>query len=116
MKKTTLSALYAFLNGDTTVNLDEARTEITAEYEKQMNASKAKADAYDAAKPVILEILRACPTEDGMTVSAIAQQAAELLPEDFTKSKIQYALTRYWTDEVEKIENPGKVPNTYRAK
>jgi hypothetical protein len=48
-----------------------------------------------------------------LTIGEIYDAIEDDLPDGFTKGKIQYAITRLWIDEVNKIE--GKV-NTYTAK
>ena len=107
MKKTSLSAIYAALKG---IDFD---SEILAEVEKELNRGeeqKAKnAELYDAAKPIVLGVLSDTPA----TIGEIYDEIADELPEGFTKGKVQYAITRLWADEVNKIE--GKV-NSYTAK
>ena len=112
MKKNTLIALYNYLNGDTSIDLTEARAEITAEYEKQVNASKAKTDAYEAAKPIVLDAIK----DNALTAKDIYAAISDSLPENFTPAKIQYGLLHYWVDDVEKIPGEGKAPNTYKAR
>jgi hypothetical protein len=50
-------------------------------------------------------------TETPVTLNDWYEACASELPEGFSKSKMQYAVRTYWTDEVVKIE--GKV-NKYR--
>jgi len=108
MKKATLIAIkdaltnYGYMNSDV---LSELNREIT-----KGDAEKAKnAELYEAAKPVILGAL----TETPVTIAELYDEIANELPDGFSKSKVQYAVTRLWTDEVTKVE--GKV-NAYARK
>jgi len=108
MKKATLIAIkdaltnYGYMNSDV---LSELNREIT-----KGDAEKAKnAELYEAAKPVILGAL----TETPVTIAELYDEIANELPDGFSKSKVQYAVTRLWADEVTKVE--GKV-NAYARK
>ena len=109
MKNTTYATVYAFLTAN---GFDNA--EILAEFEKEINrnaeAKQAKETMYAEAKPVVLSVM-----DVPATIAEIfeAVEGNVDLPEGFTKGNLQYAITRLWKDEVEKIE--GKV-NTYRRK
>ena len=111
MKKSTLSALYAFLNGDTSVDLTEARAEITAEYEKQAAKANAKAAEYEAAKPIVLAGL----TSEPQTLAELYEAVKDNLPDGFTKSRMQYALMHYWGDVTLTVRVDGQ-PNAYIIK
>lgn len=111
MKKSTLTSLYQFLNGDTSVDLSEARAEITAEYEKQATKAKAKADEYEAAKPIVLAGL----TTEPQTLAQLYEAVKDKLPEGFTKSRMQYALMHYWGDVTLTVRVDGQ-PNAYTIK
>ena len=112
MKKNILSTLHSYLNGDTTVDITEARDYINAEFEKQANVSQAKADAYEAARSVVLSAIK----DEAHTAKEIFEAVNDSLPEGFTAAKVQYGLLHYWADEVEKIPGEGKAPNTYKAR
>jgi hypothetical protein len=107
MKKSTLSAIYDALKY---IDFDP---EILAEVEKELNKGEAekaqKAEAYEVAKPIVLGALSDTP----VTISELYDEIATKLPKDFTKGKVQYAITRLWADEVTKTE--GKV-NAYSRK
>jgi len=47
------------------------------------------------------------------TITEIYEAVQDTLPEGFTKGNLQYAITRLWKDDIDKIE--GKV-NTYSRK
>jgi len=107
MKKATLTAIYATLKDmdyDPEI-LDELAKEISkGEEQKAKNAS-----TYEEAKPIVLGALSETP----VTIGELYDEIANELPEGFTKGKVQYAITRLWSDEVVKTE--GKV-NTYSRK
>lgn len=109
MKNTTYATVYAFLTAN---GFDNA--EILAEFEKEINRNAAvkqeKEAMYAKAKPIVLSVM-----DVPATISEIFEAVSGNvdLPEEFTKGNLQYAITRLWKDEVEKIE--GKV-NTYRRK
>lgn len=111
MKKNTVSALYTyFVENDTTIDMSTVIDDIRAEYERAVAKSAAKANAYDAAKPVVFGVMTT-----PMTVKEIFAKCENDLPDDFTMHKIQYALLNYWRDEVVKIDN-GKSAFTYMVK
>ena len=102
MKKSTIEALYNYINGATLTNLDEIKTEL----ETELNKGKAKADA---AKTEYAEIHDA--VMDALKSATNPVTAQELANETgYPKGKIVYGLAHYWQNEVTKIE--GKV-NTY---
>ena len=112
MKKSTLEMMKNYLNGDNTVDLSALRDEVNAEWERTTAKSRANTDLYNAAH----DALMACTEWDKpMTATELAETFADILPDGFTKSKVQYALLHYWTDEVEKHEN-GKNAYTYSRK
>ena len=107
MKKSSLLSLIALLNGNTIDNADE----IKAELEKEVNRGAEKAEAnrtlYNEAKTVVLNALEETP----VTISELFDAVESELPAGFSKGKLQYAITRLWTNDVVRIE--GKI-NTYR--
>ena len=105
MKKVTIEALVAYLNGETVTNLDE----IKAELETELGKGKAKADANRAIYAEIHDaVMKALASaSDPVTAQELANETG------FVKGKIVYGLRNYWADEVEKIE--GKV-NSYTLK
>lgn len=112
MKKTTMQTLvsyFAMQNGlpsDVADAVDELKAELNR------NAAKAQAnrELYDAARGVVLAALELVP--NGCTAAELFAEVEQELPEGFTKSKLQYALTHYWNDAVavEKTKNG----NVYR--
>lgn len=106
MKKSTLVALVALLNGEPIAEPDTIKAEIEAE----LNRGKAKADAnkavYTAMHDPVMEAIRIAASP--VTASDIAKETG------FSRSKISYALSNYWADEVE-ADDSGKV-KTYTLK
>ncbi len=112
MKKNTITTLYNyFVKNNDTIDLSAAVEDIRAEYEKSAAKVDAKMLAYERAKPIVLSAI----TGVALTVKDIFTTCENDLPEDFTASKIQYALLHYWANEVNKIDN-GKGPFTYQVK
>ena len=109
MRKSTLQSLVSYLDGATLTNLDEIKAELMAELNKGAERKQANADVYAQVKPIVLGALSDTPVTIGELFATIEGN----LPEGFTKGKVQYAITRLWADEVNKIE--GKV-NSYTAK
>ena len=106
MKKATLTAIRTAL---TELGYDNA--EVLAELDTELNkgeAQKAKnAEAYESIHALVVDALSDTPVTCSELWEAIQGDA----PTGITKSKVQYALTHLWQDEIVKIE--GK-PNTYR--
>jgi hypothetical protein len=109
MKKSTITAIVNYINDNAVEALYEVRDELTAELNKGAEKAQANRELYDSAKEVVLSEL-AVATE-AVTISELYEAVADKLPEGFTKGKLQYAVTRLWTDAIVRIE--GKV-NTYR--
>jgi hypothetical protein len=109
MKKLSLVAIKNALVGfgfDNAEIMDELTKEIT-----KGDAQKAKnAEAYDALKELVMDGLS--KTTNAVTLSELWDTIEEeASAQGFTKGKVQYGVTKLWTDEIVKIE--GK-PNTYR--
>lgn len=107
MKKNSLRNIANYI-----ANVPELATEyaeLTAELSKNEEKANTNRALYDNAKNVIMRYL-----DSGLTtVSELWEKVKDELPEGFTKSKMQYAMINYWTDEVVKVENP-KGANQYR--
>ena len=107
MKKATMKTILSLIDSIDTPEAQEVRDELNAELNKGAEL-KAQNDAlYESAKAVVMGELGGTPVTIGELYEAVAGD----LPEGFTKGKLQYAVTRLWTDAIAKIE--GKV-NTYR--
>ena len=110
MKKNTLTALYTyFVKSDTSIDMSTVVEDIRAEYERTAAKAQANKDIYDAAHDVLIAALTGTP----QTSKEIFE--ANEWPEDFTQSKLNYALRAMWADEVNKIDN-GKSAYTYTRK
>lgn len=111
MKKSTMITLVSYLNGATVDNLDEIKAELEAELNRNAEKAAANRELYEAAKSVIFEGFRVAGTP--VTIAELYEEIKDELPNGFSKSKVQYAVTRLWSDEIAKIE--GKT-NTYTVK
>ena len=87
-------------------NKDAILAELNAEINRGADAKAQKVAEYDAVKPIVLDAL----TETPVTIAELFDAVRDALPEGFSKGKIQYAVTRLWSDEITKIEGN---PNTY---
>ena len=110
MKKSTLIALTDYFSTTTVPSeLTDAVADLRAEREKGEEKAQANRDLYATAHDVVMNVIS---DTTPMFVSEIYEACADDLPDNFSKSKIQYALLHYWNDEVVKIEN-AKGPNQY---
>lgn len=87
-------------------NKDAILAELNAEINRGADAKAQKVAEYDAVKPIVLDALSETP----VTIAELFDTVRGALPEGFTKGKIQYAVTRLWSDEITKVEGN---PNTY---
>ena len=109
MKKSTMQTIVNYINTNAIAELAEVRDELTAELAKGEAKAQANRDLYAEAKEIILSALSDTP----VTVAELYDEVASQLPEGFSKGKVQYAITRLWASEVNKIE--GKT-NSYTRK
>jgi hypothetical protein len=109
MKKNVFEMIVAMVNGQPVADMDTLRNEVNAEWNKMTEKKQANRDLYAEAKNAILGGLSDTP----VTIAELFEEVKDDLPQGFTKSKVQYAITRLWADEVTKTE--GKV-NTYTRK
>ena len=111
MTKEIMNTIYTALNTVDFENKPSVMEALEKELHKNDRVKAEKTALYEQAKEAVLEVLR---TASGpATVAEIFEACESQLPDGFSKSKVQYGLTHYWTEEVEKIE--GKV-NSYRMK
>lgn len=108
MKKSTMMSLVSYLNGATVDNLDEIKAELEAELNRGAEKAQKNRELYDSVKTIVFEGLRLIGVP--VTIADLYEEIKGDLPEGFGKSKVQYAVTRLWADEIAKTE--GKV-NTY---
>lgn len=109
MKKSTIAALVSYLNGATVHNLDEIRAELQNELDKGAEKAAANRAIYDEAKSVVINALSDTP----VTVAELFEQVKAELPEGFSKSKMQYGMTRIWMNDL--VRHDG-APATYSRK
>lgn len=109
MTKAIMNSILSVISTIDTAEADAIRTAITAELSKGEAKAQANRDLYASAKEVIFKALSSTPA----TIAEIYEEVKDELPEGFTKSKVQYAITRLWADEVTKVE--GKT-NGYTLK
>jgi hypothetical protein len=114
MKKATMTAIVNYLSNNLSYAdenekefLQSTIDELNVELNRGAEKAQANRDLYDAAKEVVMSELGDTPVTIGELYDAIATK----LPQGMTKGKLQYAVTRLWTDAIARIE--GKV-NTYR--
>lgn len=109
MKKATLQEIHDLL-----VNWDECPErlieEITAELNKGAEEKAARNAVYESVHELVVDNLSSTPITCGDLWTEIESEATA---KGLTRSKLQYALTNLWQDEITKIV--GK-PNTYCRK
>ena len=103
MTKNTMNTILSLIANIDTDEANEVREVLTAELNKGAERKAQTAELYETVKPIVFGAL----TETPATISEIFNEIEGELPEGFTKSKLQYAITRLWKDEVTKVE--GKV-------
>ena len=111
MKKSTLEAIRNYLNGDETIDLSILRQEINDEWERTTAKSRANAELYATALPVVERVLDDTPR----TSKEIFALCEKELPNGFTANKVSYLMRNQLADSVVKHEN-GKNPLTYTRK
>ena len=103
-----MMALVSYLNGNTVDNLDEIKAELEAELNRGAEKAQKNRDLYDSVKPIVFEGLSMASSP--VTIAELFDEIKDRLPDGFGKSKVQYAVTRLWIDEL--VKHEGKV-NTY---
>ena len=111
MKKSTYEAIYTALSSVEFESKEAVMAELYKEIHKGEEAKAAKVALYEMAKPIVLEGLRVAGAP--VTIAELYEEIKGELPQGFSKSKVQYAVTRLWSDEIAKTE--GKT-NTYTVK
>ena len=101
-------ALVSYLNGNTVDNIAEIKAELEAELNRGAEKAQKNRELYESVKPIVFEGLSVAGVP--VTISELYEEIKDKLPDGFGKSKVQYAVTRLWIDELVKTE--GKV-NTY---
>lgn len=109
MTKNTMNTILSLIATIDTPEAEAVRNELTAELNKGAERKAQTAELYESVKPIVFGALSETP----VTIGELFTEIEDALPEGFTKSKLQYAVTRLWKDEVTKVE--GKV-NSYAIK
>ena len=107
MKKISLRTIADYIDQNDVTELSAIKDEILAELAKDDARKAETAKGYEDAHDVIVGNLSDTPVTCRELYDAIKDE----LPEGFGKSKVQWALTHLWSDEIVKIEGN---PNTYR--
>ena len=107
MKKATMNTILSLISTIDTPEADEVRAELNAELNKGAEQKAQNAAMYEAAKPIVMDELG----DSTCTIGELWEAVADKVPEGFTKGKLQYAVTRLWIGDLERVE--GKV-NSYR--
>ena len=111
MKKSTMNSILSLIATIDTPEAEEVRAELNAELAKGAEKAQANRDLYASAHDVVIEALASATAP--VTMSELYEAVEDNLPDGMTKGKVQYAVTRLWTDEIVKTE--GKV-NAYSLK
>ena len=106
MTKTIMNSILSTIATIDTPEAEEIRVAIQNELNKGEAKAQANRDLYAQAHDVGIGAL----TETPVTIGELYEEVKGSLPEGFSKGKVQYAVTRLWSDEIVKTE--GKV-NTY---
>jgi len=107
MKKATLETIRTALFDAGYESTDPIMEELAAEINRGAEEKAARAASYEAIHDIVMETLSDTPA----TIAEIYAAIEDKMPEGMTKSKVQYAITRLWTNEIAKVD--GK-PNGYR--
>ena len=108
MKKATMNTILSLIATIDTPEAEAVRAELNAELNKGAEEKARNAEQYEQAKAIVMGELSDTP----VTISELWEALADKLSKvGMTKGKLQYAVTRLWTDAIVRIE--GKV-NTYR--
>lgn len=115
MKRNSMETLVAYFRMQNELSSDvaDAVEEMKAELAKNAEKARANRDMYATAHDVVMEHLPVAP--ERLTVAALWELVKEEMPEEMSKSKMQYGLRELWSAEVQKFENP-KSANEYARK
>lgn len=110
MKKATMKTLVDYIMTNGIEELYPVRDELNAELNRGAEKADANRKLYESAREIVLDVI---PKTTPVTVAEIYEAVKDKLPSDVSKSKVQYALGHYWTDEV--VKHEGKVNSYTRA-
>ena len=109
MKKATMNTILSLISTIDTPEAEAVRAELNAELSKGEAVKAENAKLYESAKAVVMDELS--KATEAVTIGELYEAVEDNLPEGFTKGKLQYAVTRLWINDLERVE--GKV-NSYR--
>lgn len=102
MKKSTLIALTDYFESvDVPATIADAVNELFAERAKNEEKAEANRAVYASAHDAVMAVITTTP----QTVAEIFEACEDDLPNNFSKSKVQYGLLHQWADEVKVIVN-----------
>ena len=101
-----MQSILSYLNGETVTNIDEINLELESELNRNAAKAQANRDKYELVRDLVLGALGSTP----VTIAELYEEIKGDLPEDFTKSKVQYGVTHYWNDQI--VKHEGKT-STY---
>lgn len=110
MKKSTLETIANYLAN--VPEMTEVYNELIAEINRNESKKAANRAKYDEAKSTVLAAL--AEQTHPITISELYDEVKSLLPADFSKGKLQYAVSRGIWEEIEVIG--GTNPLTYRIR
>ena len=105
-----MNAIVNYINTNAVEELFGVRDELVAELNKGAEKAQANRDLYASVHDLVVGTLS---TKTPVTIGELYEVIAKDLPAGFSKSKVQYAVTRLWSDEITKHE--GKI-NGYTRK
>ena len=109
MKKVTMNTILSLIATIDTPEAEEVRAELNAELNKGAEQKAQNAALYESVKPIVMAELG----DSTCTISELWEAVEDKMPEGFTKGKLQYAMTRLWGSDLERIE--GKVSSYRKA-
>ena len=109
MKKATMNTILSLISTIDTPEADEVRAELNAELNKGAELKAQNSAMYEAVKPIVMDELG----DATCTIGELWDAVADKVPAGFTKGKLQYAVTRLWIGDLERVE--GKVNSYHKA-
>ena len=110
MKKTTMMTLVSYLNAQNFLPSDvaDACDELKEELNRGAEKAQKNRELYESVKPIVWDGFKVAGKP--ITIAELFEEIENELPDGFGKSKVQYAVTRLWINEL--VKNEGKV-NAY---
>lgn len=108
MKKNSLVAIKTALTNFGFAD-EDIMAELTAEINKGEEQKAKNAAVYASFHDIVMKALAEATAP--VTIAELWDAIAADVPDDVTKGKLQYAVTRLWKDEIVKIDGN---PNSYK--